>query len=79
MKLLSNPAILIILALVGVVIINLLLIASVQSQSKRTGKSTIRRMLRSIREPFNEGDRDLDELASLVEKLGTHETDDDPE
>ena len=78
MNLLGNPAILILLALIGVIVINLLLIASVQSQSKRTGGRTISRMIKSIREPFQERDSDLDELASLIEKINPEEKDQAP-
>jgi hypothetical protein len=69
MNTLGNPLLLIILALVAVVFINLLLIASVQSHAKNTSGKTVGRLLKSIKEPFQKGDGDLDELADLVEKI----------
>lgn len=73
MNLLGNSMILVLLILLGVVILNLLLISSVQSHAKRVGRKSISQMLRSIREPFQEGESDLDELSRLVEKLTADE------
>lgn len=69
MNILSNPVFLILISLVLVIVVNLLLVASVQNQAKTTGGGTIKRMLKAIREPFTEGDSDLDKLAGLVDQL----------
>lgn len=64
-----NPVLLILVAIILVVVLNLLLVASVKNHAKNTGKSTVRNMLSAIREPFQQGDSDLEELSSMVDQL----------
>ena len=67
MSLFSNPLLIILVAILLAVIVNLVLVATVQTNARRTDGGVINRMLKSVREPFKETDQDLDELARLLE------------
>ena len=61
--------ILVVLTVIAAILLNLLLVASVRSSARRTDGKTLRQMVRSIRNPFQSTDADLDELAELMEKV----------
>ena len=69
MTALINPLLLILLTLVAVVLINILLIASVQSHARNSSTKPLKKLLTSIQEPFRSDDGELAELANLVAKL----------
>jgi hypothetical protein len=63
-----NPALLILIALILVVILNFLLIAYARKQLKFTIRGGFSELRTRMKESF-EGSSDLDELASLVDQL----------
>ncbi len=69
MNLLGNPILLILITLILVVILNILLIAYAKGQFKFTIRGGLSKLNTTIRDPFHQGDSDLDKLADLVDHL----------
>ena len=68
----SDPGtlvLLVVLTVIAALLLNLLLIASVRTNARRTDAKTLGQMLKAVRNPFQSADADLDELASLVDKV----------